>query len=204
MEKTIRNYIFDWGGVLVDIDKERSIQAFRQLGLQQADRWIGQYEQGGVFADLERGDISAEVFCRRIRHMTQTTITDEQITEAWNAMLGEMLPWKLDLLLGLRKHYMTYLLSNTNAIHWETARKRLFRYRGFDADDFFEEIYLSFQMHLTKPSKEIFQAMMNCAGLLPGETMLIDDSPANCRAAEALGIQTYCPAPGEDWRHLFN
>lgn len=203
MKKTIRNFIFDWGGVLVDVDKKRSIEAFKQLGLVQADQWIGDYKQSGVFAELERGEISAEVFCRRIRHMAQETMTDQQIIEAWNAMLGEVLPWKLEMLLSLRKRYLVYLLSNTNAIHWDVACKRLFRYRGFDVNDFFEEIYLSFQMHLAKPSREIFQATLNCAGLLPGETMLIDDSPANCEAAEALGIQVYCPKPGEDWRHLF-
>lgn len=153
MKKTIRNFIFDWGGVLVDVDKKRSIEAFKQLGLVQADQWIGNYEQSGVFAELERGEISAEVFCRRIRHMTQEIMTDQQIIEAWNAMLGDVLSWKLEMLLSLRKRYLVYLLSNTNAIHWDVACKRLFRYRGFDVNDFFEEIYLSFQMHLAKPEK---------------------------------------------------
>lgn len=204
MKNTIRNYIFDLGGVLVDIDTERSVKAFKQLGLKQAEHWIDTYSHSGIFEELERGEISAEVFCRRIRHLAQQTVTDEQITAAWNAMLGEILSWKLETLLSLRKHYMVYLLSNTNAIHWETACKRLFRYRGFDVKNFFEEVYLSFEMHLAKPSKEIFQATMNCAGLLPGETMLIDDSPANCAAAAVLGIRSYCPKPGEDWRHLFD
>lgn len=203
MKKTIRNFIFDLGGVLVDVDKERSIEAFKQLGLPHVNQLVSNYKQSGIFSELERGEISTEVFCRRIRHSAQETITDQQIIEAWNAMLGEVLPWKLEMLLSLRKHYLVYLLSNTNAIHWDMACKRLFRYRGFDVNDFFEEIYLSFQMHLVKPSKEIFQATLNCAGLLPGETMLIDDSPANCLAAEALGIKAYCPKPGEDWRHLF-
>lgn len=203
MKKTIRNFIFDLGGVLVDVDKERSIKVFKQLGLGQVEQWIGNYSQSGVFADLERGEISAEVFCRRIRHLIQKTVTDGQIINAWNAMLGEVLPWKLEMLLSLRKHYMVYLLSNTNAIHWEMASKRLFRYRGFDVNDFFEEIYLSFEMHLIKPSKEIFQATLNCAGLLPGETILIDDSSANCAVAETLGMYTYCPKPDEDWRQLF-
>lgn len=203
MEKTIRNFIFDLGGVLVDVDKERSVESFKRLGLEQVDQWIGNYSQAGLFSDLEKGEISAEVFCRKIRHLAQDMISNEQIMEAWNAMLGKILPWKLEMLLSLRKHYMVYLLSNTNAIHWEMACKRLFRYRGFDVNDFFEEIYLSFQMHMAKPSTEIFQAMLNCAGLFPGETMLIDDSPANCEAAKALGMQVYCPKPDEDWRHLF-
>lgn len=203
MEKTIRNFIFDLGGVLVDVDKERSIEAFKKLGVAQAEQCISIYKQSGAFSELERGEISAEVFCRRVRHMTQENISDKQITDAWNAMLGEILPWKLELLLALRKRYLVYLLSNTNAIHWEVACQRLFRYKGFDVNDFFEEIYLSFQMHLVKPSKEIFQATLNCAGLLPGETMLIDDSPENCEAARALGMQAYCVKPNEVWRHLF-
>ena len=35
----------------------------------------------------------------------------------------------------------------------------------------------------------------------PNETLFIDDSEANCRTAEALGISTYTPKAHEDWRH---
>lgn len=202
MDTTIRNFIFDLGGVLIDVDKERSVNAFRRLGFSQAADWLDNYKQAGLFADLERGEISAEVFCSKIRHSVTEPLTNRQIMEAWNEMLGEIPSWKLDTLLALRNRYMVYLLSNTNPIHWDEACRKQFRYRGFEANDFFEEIYLSYEMHLVKPSKEIFQAVINCAGIIPSETMLIDDSAENCRVAESLGMKSYCPKPGEDWRAI--
>lgn len=204
MGTTIRNFIFDMGGVLVDVDQQQSIEAFKRFGLDEAEQWIDRYQQSGVFEELELGNISSEVFCSKIRHLSHDMLTNEQVIDCWNRMLGEVKPWKLDLLLSLRKRYMVYLLSNTNPIHWDFVCKNLFRYHGFDVHDFFEEEYLSYKMHLAKPSKEIFQATLNCAGIMPSETMLIDDSPANCEAARSLGMQVFCPKDSDDWRQLFD
>ena len=70
-------------------------------------------------------------------------------------------------------------------------------------EDYFDRIYLSYQMKMAKPEPEIFQAVLADAGLAPDETLFIDDAEANCRAAQALGIHTYTPQAHEDWRHLF-
>ena len=72
---------------------------------------------------------------------------------------------KLDLLLKLREHYMVYLLSNTNRIHWDYACEQMFCYRGFRVNDFFEDIFLSFEMHKAKPEKDIYEQMMKEANV---------------------------------------
>jgi len=77
-------------------------------------------------------------------------------------------------------------------------------YRGFRADDFFEDTFLSFKMHLAKPDKAIYEKVMKEANILPEETFFIDDSETNCRAAAALGIQTHHYHIGEDLSLLFD
>ena len=104
-------------------------------------------------------------------------------------------------LLELRKKYVVYLLSNTNEIHWQWSCLHAFRYKAFRAEDFFEHIYLSYEMKMAKPDADIFQKVLDETGILPNETLFIDDSEANCRTAEALGISTYTPKAHEDWRH---
>ena len=95
------------------------------------------------------------------------------------------------------------LLSNTNIIHWEWAEKNCFSYKGYQASDFFNNIYLSYELHLQKPDPEIYKYVLKDAAIIPEETFFIDDTALNCRAAEALGIHTYTPDPREDWSYLF-
>ena len=70
-------------------------------------------------------------------------------------------------------------------------------------EDYFDRIYLSYQMKMVKPDTEIFRAVLADADIRPEETLFLDDSETNCQSAQALGIHTYTPQAHEDWRHLF-
>lgn len=157
----------------------------------------------GFFSQFELGEISPEEFRKAIRKEVSEALSDHEIDDMWNLMLLDIPREKLDLLLKLREHYMVYLLSNTNRIHWDYACEQMFCYRGFRVNDFFEDIFLSFEMHKAKPEKDIYEQMMKEANILPEETFFIDDSAINCRAAISLGIQSYHYHIGEDLSSLF-
>lgn len=201
--KGIKNLLIDFGGVLIDLDRQRCIENFRHLGLDNVEEQLGLYSQQGFFMQQERGLISSAEFRDGIRELTGKPATDAQIDAAWNSFLLDIPKHKLDLLLELRQNYVVYLLSNTNDIHWQWACEHVFPYRGFRAEDYFEKIYLSYEMKMMKPDAEIFQAVLQDAGIDAKETFFIDDSAANCQTAETLGIRTYTPQAGEDWSHLF-
>ena len=171
--KGIKNLIIDFGGVLIDLDRQRCLENFRKLGLPDVEVMLDLYHQQDFF----------------------------QIDDAWNSFLVGIPAFKLDLLLELRKKYVVYRLSNTNEIHWQWSCLHAFRYKAFRAEDFFEHIYLSYEMKMAKPDADIFRKVLDETGILPNETLFIDDSEANCRTAEALGISTYTPKAHEDWRH---
>ena len=118
-------------------------------------------------------------------------------------MLDDVPAYKLDLLMELRSKYNTMLLSNTNEIHWLWAEKNSFAHNGHQAGDFFNKIYLSYELNMVKPNADIFEYVLQDAAIDPAETLFIDDAIPNCRTAEALGIRTYAPQPREDWSHLF-
>ena len=151
----------------------------------------------------EKGLITSADFRNEIRNMMGKTVSDKQIDAAWNSFLVDIPAYKLDLLLKLRTKYVVYLLSNTNEIHWKWACQHAFPYRTFRVEDYFEKTYLSYEMHMIKPEAEIFKAVIEDAGIEPQETLFIDDSELNCKAAEELGISTYTAKAGEDWSHLF-
>ena len=195
----IKNIIFDWGGVLIHLDKGRCTEAFRQLGVEVSDELTNPYGQRTDLADFERGTMSVDEFHETVRRVYAPQLTDEQIDKAWSALLLEIPTYKLDMLLELKQKYRLFLLSNTNAVHWAEGRKR-FDYRGYKAEDFFEQIFLSHEIHELKPSPEAFRKVARMAGIKPEETLFIDDLEASCKSAEELGFHTYCPKANTDWR----
>lgn len=202
-ESGIKQIIFDFGGVLVDLDKARCLEAFARIGFAEAGQWIDAYSQQGVFGQLEAGRVSPAEFCEEVRRITACRAADSELWAAWNLFLVGIPTWRIEALLALRKHYRLYLLSNTNEPHWRHAVEHFFPYKGLGVEDYFDRIFLSYELHEVKPGADIFRTVLAETGVNPGETLFIDDAAANCATASSLGIRTYCPAPGEDWRQLF-
>lgn len=172
MDSKIKNVVFDLGGVLINLDFDNCLNAFRKAGFRDIEKQACQFRGKGFFSQFELGEISPEEFREAIRKEVSESLSDHEIDDMWNLMLLDIPREKLDLLLKLREHYMVYLLSNTNRIHWDYACKQMFCYRGFRVNDFFEDIFLSFEMHKAKPEKDIYEQMMKEANILPEETFL--------------------------------
>jgi putative hydrolase of the HAD superfamily len=203
MDKQIKNIVFDFGGVLMDLDFDNCLEGFRQAGFRDVAQYTDTFRGEGFFKDFEMGLITADEFRTEIRNRIQQPLSDEEVDALWLRMLKYIPAEKIDLLLELRKHYMVYLLSNTNEIHWQYVSTLKYGRRRFRIKDFFEHMFLSFEMKMAKPDTRIFERMMQEANLLPEETLFIDDSPANCHAAASLGIHAYHYQIGEDLSQLF-
>ena len=204
MDKKFKNFVFDLGGVLIDLDFKAAINGLQKAGFANVKEQLQAFDREGIFQKFELGEMSADEFRSAIRENSPVSLTDEEVDGLWNAMLLEVPREKLELILHLRGKYMVYLLSNTNSIHWDYVCKNAFNYRGFRVNDYFEETFLSYEMHLAKPDKAIFEKVLEEANLLPEETLFIDDSEANCKAASELGIHTHHNHIGEDLKELFN
>ena len=203
MDKKIRNIVFDLGGVLVDLDFKAAINGLQEAGFANVKEQLMAFDRGGIFQKFEVGEITADEFRTAIRENSTVTLTDEEVDGLWNAMLLEIPREKLELILHLRGKYMVYLLSNTNSIHWDYVCKNAFNYRGFRVEDYFEETFLSYEMHLAKPDKAIFEKVLSDANLLAEETLFIDDSEANCKAAQEVGIHAHHYHVGDDLSKIF-
>ena len=203
MDKNIKNIVFDLGGVLVDLDFKAAINGLQKTGFANVKEQLQSFDREGIFQKFELGEMTAEEFRTAIRENSTVTLTDEEIDALWNAMLLEIPREKLELILDLRGKYMVYLLSNTNSIHWDYVCKNAFNYRGFRVNDYFEETFLSYEMHLAKPDKAIYEKVLQDANLLAEETLFIDDSEANCKAAEEVGIHAHHYHIGDDLSKVF-
>ena len=202
MKATIKNIIFDWGGVLIDLDMDNCVKAFNEIGINNFQHLITSAEDTGIFKSYELGNCTTEEFRKGIRELADRAITDAEIDYVWNAMVKTVPTEKLRLLSELRNDYSIFLLSNTNELHWKHASTTAFQYQGLERDDFFKAIFLSFQMHLAKPDPEIFRTAIREANLIPEETLVIDDSLANCKAAASVNLHTAHYIPGTDLRAI--
>lgn len=199
----IKNIIFDLGGVLVGLHPERCIDAFRKVGCGVLANYVEEHRTEDLFLDTELGRISQGEFCDEVRRMSATDTSDADIVWAWNQLLTGIPVAKLKRLQWLKSRgYRLFLLSNTNVMHWTLCRDHFFTVDGLTADDYFERIFLSYEMHLAKPSNEIFAQALGEAGIKAEETLFVDDREENCEGAARLGIDTLLETTGEDWMRM--
>ena len=201
-KKEIRNLLFDLGGVIMDIERERCVEALTRLGMDGADEMLGLYVQSGPFLKLEEGLISESEFCDEVRRRIPSgaaDVSDAQITDALNAFLIGIPEHRLVELRMLRKDFGIYLLSNTNPIMYYSKIAECFRAEGKEMDDYFDGQVVSFKARCSKPSKAIFDYAVEHLGIKPEETLFLDDSQKNLDAAATLGFATALVPPGTEF-----
>lgn len=197
----IKNIVFDLGGVLIDLSHDQAVRRFEEIGVVDAAQLLDPYEQKGIFLEVENGTITADEYCQKLREHTGKDLSYEEIKHAWLGFIVDVPQYKLDHLLELREHYNVYLLSNTNPIIQEGwARTDQFSAAGRPIGDYFDKMYTSYEVGVTKPDRKIFDYMIADSGLIPSETLFVDDAKSNVEVGRNLGFQAYQPANGEDWR----
>lgn len=199
----ITNLLFDLGGVIIDLNRMRCVEAYNKLGLTIANEMLGEYVQSGPFLPLEEGKLTNEQFREEIRKHISQEVTDEQIDFAFNQFLVGLPVQRLRNLQKLREKYNIYLLSNTNAIMWDSKIKELFTQDGLKREDYFDGIITSFEAKCVKPCEDIFKLTIEKFGIDPKETLFFDDGLKNIEAAAKLGFQTHHILPGEEFIHFF-
>ncbi len=206
----LKNYIFDLGGVLLDIRMKNAYERFVAYGLPPAE-----LEPGGsvykLMEDYQLGYVTTAEFCQQIAskcaassntRCAASPTTPCDIEEAWNSICLGVADRKLQALRKLRKMEgvtSVSLLSNTNELHWECCCQNWFNANGNKLEDFFDKIFLSQELHLQKPDPEIFKTAIRKLGASPAETIFLDDSPINTAAAAACGLQTLTVTADVDW-----
>jgi putative hydrolase of the HAD superfamily len=199
----IKNIIFDLGGVLLDIDYNRTVQAFHRLGLTDAKAQFTKERQTEIFQTYERGGMTDQAFLAALGAYMPSVHAGE-IAHAWCALLGSMPLGRMELLEKLAQRYDLFVLSNTNSIHQVEFEKTIDQKIGWERfSRAFKHIGYSHQLHLRKPDAEVFEKMLELNGLQAEETFFIDDTEEHVLSARSLGIQAFHLRDDEDIRDVF-
>lgn len=183
------------------LDHERAVRRFEALGITDVRQLLDPYEQKGIFLEVENGTLDAEGFRRKLSEHAGRELSLEEVAYGWMGFIVDVPQYKLDYIEALRRQYPVYILSNTNPyILGMWARTPAFCEAGRPLSDYCEKIYASYEIGVTKPDRRFFDYMFTDSGMLPGETLFIDDSRHNVEVGASLGMTTYQPANMEDWR----
>jgi glucose-1-phosphatase len=187
----VKNIIFDLGGVIINIDYHKSIRELEQYCQHGHTIEYSQKAQSQLFDLFETGNSSPEDFRRELRETYHLDATDEQIDDAWNAMLLDIPAERIELLRELSKKYRIFLLSNTNAIHLKRFNEMVeHSFTIPSLDSLFERTYYSHLIGQRKPDAIVFEQILEQNGLQREETLFIDDSIQHIESADKVGLQT--------------
>ena len=189
----IKNIIFDFGDVFINLDKDATINAFGHLGLEKTTIEIME-----IATAYEVGRISTDAFVQFF--IDNFKFTKEDVVLAWNAILLDFPRHRLSFLkeLNARDNYRLFLLSNTNELHISWIQKNWGPKMYAEFKSCFEKFYLSHEIHLRKPSQDIFEFVLQKNSLIAEETFFIDDTEEHTVTAKKLGIKTWNLIPGKE------
>lgn len=192
MTNSIKNIIFDLGGVFIEINYEKTSQAFKNLGITQFDDYFKQDYSNSLFTRLEEGKINVLEFYDGFRTLTQTNRTNQQIENAWNALLGKFWQDRLDWLQPITEKYNCYLFSNTNSIHYQAFMKSyaLENPSRKPFNQYFIKAFYSQDIGYRKPNVSAYNFVIKEARIVADETLFIDDTLKNIEGAKQAGLQT--------------
>ncbi|MEO8820521.1 MAG: HAD family phosphatase [Ginsengibacter sp.] len=201
--QNIENIIFDLGGVLLDIDYNRTRDEFEKLGVTRFNEMYSQANADRLFQKLETGTIDEEDFYKELNHSSGMNLSPDEIKKAWNAMLLTFREDSLQFLDQLKNKYRIFLLSNTNKIHFASFDEIYYQTkRSKKFEEFFDKIFYSFEIGLRKPDATCYKWVLKDLNLNPERTLFIDDSIDNINGANSVGIQTLLLSPGKRIENL--
>ncbi|MFQ3675516.1 MAG: HAD family phosphatase [Endomicrobiia bacterium] len=189
--KNIKNIIFDFGGVIINLDFNAAKMEFERLKINDVTDFFMNFTMNDLLYRLEIGTILPQDFREAIKIQTSVELTDSQIDDSWNKIIADYPPQNIELLKKVKNNYRSFLLSNTNAIHYNYFTAKLQNEFSLSSlHELFETAYFSHELHMRKPDTEIFLHVLKENNLLPEETLFLDDNISNIEAANRLGINT--------------
>lgn len=190
----IKNLLFDFGDVFIDLDKEATLNALLAGGYSYIP-----LELYPLIAQYEKGLVTTGTFVRKAGEFFPGLAEEELIT-AWNGIVLDFPEYRLKFIQSLAEkgEYRLFLLSNTNELHLDKVKERmgLGPYESFKSC--FEGFYLSHEIALRKPEPAVFEMILENHTLKPGETLFIDDTFEHIESAEQLGLKTWHLKAGKE------
>lgn len=190
MNQRTTKIVFDFGGVLMQHDRQGCLTALRQLLSDEAITNVlgfGNDRPNTLRYRFETGKCSTQEFLDGVLALSYPGTNAQQVIDAWNTIHAGIADSTWRKLEQLRNQgYRLYLMSNTDAIHWQHTMSLY----GNQIDASFDEVFLSFQEGLAKPDEAFFKKVDKRIADAH-QTLFVDDMAVNRLAAQtSVGWKT--------------
>ena len=187
--KQIETLVFDYGGVIVNIDDASVVKAMESLGVTAFKRLIHVRKIKRLMHQYINGLVAEAETLQEMLSLCRKGTSTEDIEKILEELCGNLPVERLEALVKLRKRYKVYLLSNINDTLWKKSVSQM-NQLGYSTDELFDEVFLSYAMRKEKPSVEIYEEITQQTGLNPATTLYFDDRAENAEAGKRFGFQS--------------
>ncbi len=179
----IKAVLFDLGNVLLNYDAYKAANCFaKACQVPRLKVWVHFFTSPTEKA-YTRGHISSYEFYSHARQVLKFPVNYATFRQYWNDIFTEN--EGMDALLAkLKRRYPLYLISNTNAMHFNYIKKKFRILRHF------KKTFPSHEVGHRKPEPEIYQKVLAKIRLKPEETVFIDDVTKFVKGARAVGMHS--------------
>lgn len=183
-----KNYIFDFGDVLVDFDPVGACLKYTK-NINLAKEITLTIFRSAEFAYFEAGVITVKDawndFSKKFNNKKTVEIA-KKVFFNWYKYAIHQREGMLDVLKDLKNRgAKLYILSNINELVLKSERKLIPGY------DFFDGIFYSFTSGYFKPQKDIYLSFLKRYKLKAKDCFFIDDRKWNIEGANKVGIDGY-------------
>ncbi len=180
----IENVVFDLGNVLLEFTPEKIVDNY-VLEENKKEKVYNNIFNSKEWIMLDKGTISQKEATRRF--INRQPDNKNEIIEIMNNWISYLKPINenISVLKDLAdKEINLYVLSNFHRKAFLKVKQK------YDFFAFFDGKVISFQVSTIKPEEEIYKILISKYNLTPQNTLFIDDSINNIKAANKLQFQT--------------
>jgi putative hydrolase of the HAD superfamily len=189
----IKTLIFDFGDVFINLNKNNfNKQMYNVFGdISKNQNLLN------LLNDYETGNINTEAFVKTLKKYNNS-FSEDAIIKLWNFIIADFPYYRVQFLKNLKatSDYKLILLSNTNELHINFIKEHVSFFNEFKSC--FDKFYLSHEIKLRKPNKEIFDFVLKSNNISAEETLFIDDTLEHINTASKLNIKTWWLKQNED------
>lgn len=178
----VRAVVFDLGGVLIEWDPRR---LYRTLIPDEAERerFLAEVCTPQWNHEQDRGRPLAEATALLQAEHPQHAALIAAFYGRWEEMLGGPIAGTVEVLRALKAEGMPlFALTNWSAELFPVARER------YDFLRLFDGILVSGEEGLAKPEPEFFRLLVERFGVVPEQTVYVDDVSGHVEAGRRLGF----------------